>query len=103
MDQSSGSFPADDFPLPPVEHHRYQALGEVALGTAMAEALARHNHHELAAVHNRAADAYRRLAEAETDNAAEAEYRRLEQWHRSCAVVEEQLAAEADRRLPGPD
>ncbi|GII05192.1 hypothetical protein [Planobispora takensis] len=70
------------------------------MGGAMAEALARHGHHALVEAHERAADNHRRLSQAGAGDVDE--HQRLEQWHRWCAVVEDQLAAEADVNLPRP-
>ncbi|GII05607.1 hypothetical protein [Planobispora takensis] len=98
MDQPSERFPADTSGLSPADRRCYQVLSELAMGAAMTEALARENHHELAAAHVRAADAYRMLAVEGVGDVAE--YLRLEDWHRSCARVEGRLAAEADLRFP---
>ncbi|GII01524.1 hypothetical protein [Planobispora takensis] len=84
--------------LDPSEEKRHRALGELAVGLAMAEARANHGHHALANAHTSAADAHRLLAQANAGDVTE--HRELEEWHRWCAMVESQLAAEADQRTP---
>ncbi|MBG0813702.1 hypothetical protein [Planomonospora sp. ID82291] len=73
-------------------------LDKLAVGLAISESLANHGHHALANAHRSAADSHRLLAEAEAGDVGE--HRRLEEWHRWCALVESQLADEADELTP---
>ncbi|GAA3121474.1 hypothetical protein GCM10010466_10490 [Planomonospora alba] len=73
-------------------------LNKLAVGLAISEALANHGHHALANAHRSAADSHRMLADARAGDVEE--HLQLEEWHRWCALVESQLADEADRRTP---
>ncbi|MBB4913247.1 hypothetical protein ACFY19_31175 [Streptosporangium saharense] len=78
---------------------RPRTMGEIAVNLAVSEALASHGHHALVNAHETAASNHELMAREGVGDVAE--HLDLAQWHRWCAVVEDQLADEADRRTPG--
>ncbi|MBB2909080.1 hypothetical protein FHS43_000326 [Streptosporangium becharense] len=77
---------------------RPRTTGEIALNLAVSESLANHGHHALVNAHEAAASGHEHLAEAGVGDVEE--HLDLARWHRWCAIVEDQLADEADRRTP---
>ncbi|MGV9773089.1 hypothetical protein [Streptosporangium sp. NPDC003464] len=77
---------------------RPRTMGEIALNLAVSEALANHGHHALVNAHESAADNHELMARAGVGDVDE--HLDLARWHRWCAVVEDQLADEADLRTP---
>jgi hypothetical protein len=78
--------------------NRPKTMGEVALSLAVSESLANHGHHALVNAHETAADNHQLMAEAGVGDVDE--HLELARWHRWCAIVEDQLADEADQRTP---
>ncbi|MDP9847204.1 hypothetical protein [Streptosporangium lutulentum] len=70
----------------------------MAVSLAVSESLANHGHHALANAHETAAVDHQRMAEAGVGDIEE--HLDLARWHRWCAIVEDQLASEADERTP---
>ncbi|MFD8562548.1 hypothetical protein ACWDOR_40375 [Streptosporangium canum] len=77
---------------------RPRTMGEIAVNLAVSEALANHGHHALVNAHETAADNHEIMARAGVGDVDE--HLDLAQWHRWCAIVEDQLADEADQRTP---
>ncbi|WP_433250189.1 hypothetical protein ACQPYK_03735 [Streptosporangium sp. CA-135522] len=77
---------------------RPKTMGEIAVNLAVSEALANHGHHALVNAHESAADNHELMARAGVGDIDE--HLDLAQWHRWCAIVEDQIADEADRRTP---
>ncbi len=77
---------------------RPKSMGEIAVNLAVSEALANHGHHALVNAHESAASNHELMAKAGVGDVDE--HLDLAQWHRWCAIVEDQLANEADRRTP---
>ncbi|GAA3110097.1 hypothetical protein GCM10017600_77390 [Streptosporangium carneum] len=77
---------------------RPRTMGEIAVSLAVSEALANHGHHALVNAHEAAASDHELMARAGVGDVDE--HLDLAQWHRWCAIVEDQLADEADRRTP---
>lgn len=95
MDESvENPGPGDEAPpsLPP-------GAAKAAISLAIAEALASHGHHALAKAHTEAAGTHEEMIEAGLGDLGE--HHKLAEWHRWAAVVEGQLAHEADERTPG--
>lgn len=77
---------------------RPRTMGEIAVNLAVSEALANHGHHALVNAHEAAADNHEIMARAGVGDVDE--HLDLARWHRWCAIVEDQLADEADQRTP---
>lgn len=73
-------------------------MAEIAMSLAVSEALANHGHHALVNAHEAAAANHEVMARAGVGDVDE--HLDLARWHRWCAIVEDQLADEADRRTP---
>jgi hypothetical protein len=78
--------------------NRPKTMGEVAVNLAVSESLANHGHHALVNAHEAAADNHQLMADAGVGDIEE--HLDLARWHRWCAIVESQLADEADQRTP---
>lgn len=77
---------------------RPKTMGEIAVNLAVSESLANHGHHALANAHESAASGHQFMAEAGVGDIEQ--HLELARWHRWCAIVEDQLADEADQRTP---
>jgi|GEM_PF-6881481 len=77
---------------------RPMTMEEIAVNLAVSESLANHGHHALVNAHEAAASSHQLMAEAGVGDVDE--HLDLARWHRWCAVVEDQLADEADQRTP---
>ncbi|WP_406319196.1 hypothetical protein OHA77_18025 [Streptosporangium sp. NBC_01639] len=95
-DSRSHDFHETDFGDGPLRRPR--TMGEIAVNLAVSEALANHGHHALVNAHEGAADNHERMADAGVGDVDE--HLDLARWHRWCAIVENQLAEEADQRTP---
>lgn len=95
-DSQSHDFRGKEFGGDPPDRPR--TMGEIAVNLAVSEALANHGHHALVNAHEAAASSHELMAEAGVGDVDE--HLGLAQWHRWCAVVEDQLADEADQRTP---
>ncbi|MFI6455588.1 hypothetical protein ACIBF6_28980 [Streptosporangium amethystogenes] len=77
---------------------RPRTMGEIAVNLAVSESLANHGHHALVNAHEAAASSHQLMADAGVGDVEQ--HLDLARWHRWCAIVEEQLADEADQRTP---
>ncbi|GAA2997473.1 hypothetical protein GCM10017559_17560 [Streptosporangium longisporum] len=77
---------------------RPRTMGEIAVNLAVSESLANHGHHALVNAHEAAASSHQLMADAGVGDVDQ--HLDLARWHRWCAIVEDQLADEADQRTP---
>ncbi|MGC5009342.1 hypothetical protein ACLQ2R_01120 [Streptosporangium sp. DT93] len=68
------------------------------MNLAVSESLANHGHHALVNAHEAAATSHQLMADAGVGDVDQ--HLDLARWHRWCAIVEDQLADEADQRTP---